>query len=92
MKTSPRILRVMAYLKIIPTEKITYKNDKDIIINTSDGEKRLILDGLTDEDIPLLIQLEQLKILKSIRFYIQTPLTIAAVGVTIYLLKYFLGI
>ena len=46
MKTSPRILREMAYLKIIPTEKITYKNDKDIYYSS-------LKDYRTNEDVDI---------------------------------------
>jgi hypothetical protein len=66
MKTNEKILKSMARLRLIETEDVISKGDNDITIDTSDGKKRLIFNDLTDDDLPLLIQIEQLKMLKKI--------------------------
>ena len=83
MKTNVNIIKKLARLGVLDVEPVKYKKEDDIVIKNSEGEEqRVLLDGVTDEDLPLLIAAEQLKTLKSIQkmlkfFTILTIVTLA---------------
>ena len=83
MKTNVNIIKKLARLGVLDVEPVKYKKEDDVIIKNSEGEeRRVLLDGVTDEDLPLLIAAEQLKTLKSIQkmlkfFTILTIVTLA---------------
>ena len=69
MKTSINVIKKLAQLRVIPTQRFNKKEDGDIIVPIGiDGiNEKVILDGITDEDLPLMIMAEQLKTLKTIK-------------------------
>lgn len=92
MKTNEKILKSMARLGLIETEDAISKGDNDITIDTPDGKKRLVLRDLKDEDLSLLIMIEQLKVLKSIKLFVKIPVIAGIAGAFLYLLSYLMNL
>lgn len=86
MKTNINIIKKMAKLGILDTEPVKSRKEDDIIIiNDIDKERKVILDGITDEDLPMLIALKQFEVLKSIKSMVKFLVGSVVVGVLIWL-------
>ena len=91
MKTSTDIIKQMGKLGILETETVRDKKYDDITFkNDMDIEKRVILDGITDEDLPILIALKQYEISKKIKSMVTFLFVLALVGVGMGLLSFLL--
>ena len=91
MKTNINIIKKMAKLGILDTEPVKSRKEDDIIIiNDIDKERKVILDGITDEDLPMLIALKQFEVLKSIKSMVKFLVGSVVVGALI-LLFFFLS-
>lgn len=87
MKTNVNIIKKLARLGVLDVEPVKYKKEDDVIIKNSEGEeRRVLLDGVTDEDLPLLIAAEQLKTTKSIKSMVKYFYVSALIAVGIWLL------
>lgn len=68
MNTNISIIKKLARLGVLDTEPVKYKKEGDIIIKNSEGvEQRVLTDGISDEELPLLIATEQLEATKYIK-------------------------
>ncbi len=68
MNTNISIIKKLARLGVLDTEPVKYKKEGDIIIKNSEGvEQRVLIEGVSDEDLPLLIATEQLEATKYIK-------------------------
>ena len=86
MKTKINIIKKMAKLGILDTEPVKSRKEDDIIIiNDIDKERKVILDGITDEDLPMLIALKQFEVLKSIKSMVKFLVGSVVVGALIWL-------
>lgn len=87
MKTNINIIKKMAKLGILNTEPVKSRKEDDIIIiiNDIDKERKVILDGITDEDLPMLIALKQFEVLKSIKSMVKFLVGSVVVGTLIWL-------
>ena len=86
MKTNINIIKKMAKLGILDTEPVKSRKEDDIIIiNDIDKERKVILDGITDEDLPMLISLKQFEVLKSIKSMVKFLVGSVVVGALIWL-------
>lgn len=86
MKTNINIIKKMAKLGILDTEPVKSRKEDDIIIiNDIDKERKVILDGITDEDLPMLIALKQFEVLKSIKSMVKFLVGSVVVGALIWL-------
>lgn len=93
MKTNVEILKEMARLGAIDTEIVKYEGENDIIIKDSDDtKKKLILDNINDEDLPLLISIEQLRTLKSIKGFVKATFIFWIAGGAIWLLSFLINL
>lgn len=89
MKTSISIIKKMARLGILDTEPVKYRKEDDIIITDDMGEeKKVILDGITDEDLPMLIAVKQFEAIKSIKSMIKFFLICGLVAAGIWILDF----
>ena len=93
MKTNVEILKEMARLGAIDTEIVKYEGEDDIIIKDyDDTKKKLILDNINDEDLPLLISIEQLRTLKSIKGFVKATFIFWIAGGAIWLLSFLINL
>lgn len=93
MKTNPEILKEMARLGAIDTEVIKYEGADDIVIKDyDDTKKKLILDNINDEDLPLLISIEKLRTLKSIKNFVKATFIFWIAGGAIWLLSFLINL
>ncbi len=91
MKTSTDIIKQMGKLGILETETVRDKKYDDITFkNDMDIEKRVILDGITDEDLPMLIALKQYEISKKTKSMVTFLYVLTLVGIGIGLLSFLL--
>ena len=68
MKTNIDIIKKMGELGILKTETVTDKKFDDItFVNDMDIEKKVILDGVSEDDLPMLIALKQYEMTKKIK-------------------------
>ena len=87
MKTNVNIIKKLARLGVLDVEPVKYKKEDDIVIKNSEGvEQKIILDGITDEDLPLMIAAEQLETTKSIKSMVKYFYVSALIAVGIWLL------
>ena len=87
MKTNVNIIKKLAILGVLDVEPVKYKKEDDVIIKNSEGEeRRVLLDGVTDEDLQLLIAAEQLETTKSIKSMVKYFYVSALIAVGIWLL------
>ena len=87
MKTNVNIIKKLARLGVLDVESAKYKKEDDIIIKNYEGEEqRVLLNGITDEDLPLLIATEQLETTKSIKNMVKYFYVSALIAVGIWLL------
>ena len=89
MKTSIDIIKKMAELGVLKTETVKDKKFDDVTFENDNGiEKRVILDGITDDDLPLLVALKQYETSKKIKSMVTflIVLGVATVGVGLFLL------
>ena len=95
MKTdNKKLIEKLGRLNVLDLEPIQNnymsrlnKNENDIIIENSSGEDcKIITDGITDEDLPLMIMTEQLSMLRSIKNMVKYFYISALVGAGIWLL------
>ena len=87
MKTNVNIIKKLARVGVLDDEPVKYKKEDDIIIKNSEGEEqRVLLDGITDEELPLLIAAEQLETTKSIKNMVKYFYVSALIAVGIWLL------
>ena len=87
MKTNVNIIKKLARLGVLDVEPVKYKKEDDIVIKNSEGEEqRVLLDGITDEDLPLLIAAKQVEATKSIKSMIKYFYVSALIAVGIWLL------
>ena len=91
MKTSISIIKRLARLGVLDTEPVKYKKEDDIIIKNSEGvEQKVIVDGVTDEDLPLLVAMEQLENIKYIKSVVKGYVIACAIALGIWLLAFLL--
>ena len=68
MNTNISIIKKLARLGVLDTKPVKYKKEGDIIIKNSEGvEQRVLTEGISDEELPLLIATEQLETTKYIK-------------------------
>lgn len=68
MNTDLNLIKRLARLGVLDTEPVKYKKEGDIIIKNSEGvEQRVIIEGITDDDLPLMVATEQLETVKYIK-------------------------
>ena len=80
MNTNISIIKKLARLGVLDTEPVKYKKEGDIIIKNSEGvEQRVLIEGVSDDDLPLLITTEQTKE-SSVTSALLTTLPTTAVG------------
>ena len=98
MNTSNRkLISKLGRLNILPTEEVKagfpYKETDVIITKNDDTKVRVITDGITDEEVFLLIETEKLKTLKSIKTMIKGCIIFFAInyGLWIFVLLFELG-
>ena len=95
MKTdNEKLVKELGELGVLETEPGKFKSQSDIMITNSNGEScRVITDNVADEDLPILIQKEQLKTLRSIKSMLKfhTVLTVIGLIGVIFWVLYFLG-
>lgn len=93
MKTNINIIKKLARLGVLDVEQVKYKKEDDIIIKNSEGvEQRVILDGITDEDLPLLIASEQLETTKSIKSMVKFTFVLGLIAAGIWLLVFLINL
>ncbi|MBR4022426.1 MAG: hypothetical protein IKI94_07525 [Ruminococcus sp.] len=93
MKTNDKILKEMARLGALQTENAKYTKADDIIIEDYEGtKKRLIIDDITDDDLHLLVSLEQLRTLKSIKWFIKTTFILGLIVASIWILSFLISL
>ena len=93
MKTNVNIIKKLARLGVLDVEQVKYKKEDDIIIKNSEGvEQRILLDGITDEDLPLMIAAEQLETTKSIKSMVKFTFVLGLVAAGIWLLAFLINL
>lgn len=93
MKTNVNIIKKLARLGVLDVEQVKYKKEDDIIIKNSEGvEQKVILDGITDEDLPLMIAAEQLETTKSIKSMVKFTFVLGLVAAGIWLLAFLINL
>lgn len=93
MKTNVDIIKKLARLGVLDVEQIKYKKEDDIIIKNSEGvEQRILLDGITDEDLPLMIAAKQLETTKSIKSMVKFTFVLGLVAAGIWLLAFLINL
>jgi hypothetical protein len=93
MKTNVNIIKKLARLGVLDVEQVKYKKEDDIIIKNSEGvEQKVILDGITDEDLPLMIAAEQLETTKSIKSMVKFTFVLGLVAAGIWLLVFLINL
>lgn len=93
MKTNVNIIKKLARLGVLDVEPVKYKKEDDIIIKNSEGvEQKVILDGITDEDLPLMIAAEQLETTKSIKSMVKFTFVLGLVAAGIWLLAFLINL
>ncbi len=89
MKTNVKIIKKLARLGVLNTEYVKNKNDNDIILENLDGtQMKVITDGITDEDLPLMIYTKQLEMLKSINFFVKTTFILGVIAAVVWILSF----
>ena len=93
MKTNVDIIKKLARLGVLDVEQIKYKKEDDIIIKNSEGvEQKVLLDGITDEDLPLMIAAEQLETTKSIKSMVKFTFVLGLIAAGIWLLAFLINL
>lgn len=93
MKTNINIIKKLARLGVLDVKQVKYKKEDDIIIKNSEGiEQKVIIDGITDEDLPLMIAAEQLEITKSIKSMIKFTFVLGLVAAGIWILVFLINL
>ena len=93
MKTNVNIIKKLARVGVLDVEPVKYKKEDDIIIKNSEGEEqRVLLDGITDEELPLLIAAEQLKTTKSIKSMVKFTFVLGLIAAGIWLLAFLINL
>ena len=92
-KTNVDIIKKLARLGVLDVEQIKYKKEDDIIIKNSEGvEQKVLLDGITDEDLPLMIAAEQLETTKSIKSMVKFTFVLGLIAAGIWLLAFLINL
>ena len=93
MKTNVNIIKKLARLGVLDVEPVKYKKEDDISIKNAEGvEQKVILDGITDEDLPLMIAAEQLETTKSIKSMVKFTFVLGLVAAGIWLLAFLINL
>ena len=93
MKTNINIIKRLARIGVLDVEPVKYKREGDIIIKNDEGEeRRILLGGIADEDLPLLIAIEQLETIKSIKSMIKFTFILSLVAAGIWLLAFLINL
>ena len=93
MKTNINIIKKLARLGVLDVEQVKYKKEDDIIIKNSEGvEQKVILDGITDEDLSLMIAAEQLETTKSIKSMVKFTFVLGLIAAGIWLLAFLINL
>lgn len=93
MKTNINTIKKLARLGVLDAEQVKYKKEDDIIIKNSEGvEQKVILDGITDEDLPLMIATEQLETTKSIKSMVKFTFVSGLIAAGIWLLVFLINL
>ena len=93
MKTDINIIKRLARMGVLDTEPVKYKRDDDIIIkNDMEEEQKVIIDNITDEDLPLLVAMKQLEYIKTIRSIVKFSFVCGLVAAGIWLLLFLISI
>ena len=93
MKTDINIIKRLARMGVLDTEPVKYKKDDDIIIkNDTEEEQKVIIDNITDEDLPLLVAMKQLEYIKTIRSIVKFSFVCGLVAAGIWLLLFLISI
>lgn len=87
MKTNISIIKKLAEMGVLDTEPARYIKEGDIIIKDEDDcERRIILEDISDEDLPLMIAAEQLRTVKYIKSVVKGYVIISCLAMAILLL------
>lgn len=96
MKTTNKsLIKKLAYLGVLetqPIEDLSKKTEDDITIVKGVGEAKVLLDGITDEDLPLMIATEQLETTKSIKSMVKFTFVLGLVAAGIWLLAFLINL
>ena len=93
MKTNVNIIKKLARLGVLDVEQVKYKKEDDIIIKNSDGvDQKVILNGITDEDLSLMIAAEQLETIKSIKSMVKFTFVLGLITAGIWLLAFLINL
>jgi len=93
LKTDINIIKRLARMGVLDTEPVKYKKDDDIIIkNDMEEEQKVIIDNITDEDLPLLVAMKQLEYIKTIRSIVKFSFVCGLVAAGIWLLLFLISI
>lgn len=93
MKTNVNIIKKLARLGVLDVEQVKYKKEDDITIKNSEGvEQRILLDGITDEDLSLMIAAEQLETTKSIKSMVKFTFVLGLIAAGIWLLAFLINL
>ena len=93
MKTNVNKIKKLARLGVLDVEQVKYKKEDDIIIKNSEGvEQRILLDGITDEDLSLMIAAEQLETTKSIKSMVKFTFVLGLIAAGIWLLAFLINL
>ncbi len=93
MKTDINIIKRLARMGVLDTESVKYKKEDDIIIkNDMEEEQKVIIDNITDEDLPLLVAMKQLEYVKTIMSIVKFCFVCGLVAAGIWLLLFLIGL
>ena len=93
MKTNVNIIKKLARFGVLDVEPVKYKKEDDIIIKNSEGvEQRVLLDGIADEDLPLMIAAEQLETIKSIKSMVKFTFILGLIAAGVWLLSFLINL
>ena len=93
MKTNVNIIKKLARFGVLDVEPVKYKKEDDIIIKNSEGvEQRVLLDGIADEDLPLMIAAEQLETIKSIKSMVKFTFILGLIAAGVWLLAFLINL
>ena len=93
MKTDINIIKRLARMDVLDTEPVKYKKEDDIIIKNDMGEEqKVLIDNITDEDLPLLVAMKQLEYVKTIRSIVKFSFVCGLVAAGIWLLLFLISI
>ncbi len=87
MKTNVNIIKKLAKLGVLEVAPIKNKNENDIVITDDEGyKKKVLIEGISDEDLSLMVATEMLENIKTIKFVVKTSFILGIIGAGIWLI------